>query len=75
MQVEICNWGFCHDRLEALGFVQDKKYHQSYGYVTEKELMDVVKRIFDSGLNVMLKHSSDPNHIIVFVDNQGFGQR
>ena len=73
MQVEIANWGFCHKELLDLGFVQDQKYYMSYGFVPEEELMDVVKRIFDSGLNVMIKHT--PEHILVYVDNQGFGQR
>jgi hypothetical protein len=36
-----------------------------------------IKELYDSGINVMLKHcfETDPSEMIVFVDDQGFGQR
>jgi hypothetical protein len=73
-KIQVVDWGFCGKELTALGFVQDQEYRQSYGDFDESELMDLVKKIFDSGLNIMLKHIST-SWVLLFVDNKGFTQR
>ena len=75
---KIINWGWCHTHPEELGFESDgdklSRFHAPKDSVLSKlDLWEVVKLIYDSGLNVMIKHEEDEDSIAV--DTKRFQQR
>jgi hypothetical protein len=73
--VVLANWYGAGPGLEKLGFQRQGEGHTNYGVfqLTEQERFDLMKRIFDAGLNVMLTHR--PNDELLYVDNRQFQTR
>jgi hypothetical protein len=76
MKAEIVIWaGGCKDQLASLGY-SDKEVVE----VDELGLRNLVFHIFETGLNVMVRHAKDgkgipTGDVLVFVDYGSFSQR
>lgn len=76
MKIVIVNWCDCGERIEKLG------YPLTYnGISTEvfevgswNDVCEIIKKFYDAGLNVMIKHSSQID-MHIFIDSQGFSIR
>lgn len=75
MTMTLAVWvGHRHPEFEAakqLGYNFEGEDQEVSGM---PEVMEHVQKLFESGLNVMLRHAG-PQHIFVFVDHRAFGQR
>lgn len=65
----ICSYsGYCNEKLSTAGYKHDQ-------VVDGEDIMEAARKIYQSGLNVMLKHRHDGELPILFVDTMGFQQR
>jgi hypothetical protein len=61
--------------LEALGFKRDDIHclnHGSFSCYGIASLWQGILPIYESGLNIMIKHTDDENEVLVLVDNKSF---
>ena len=69
MSINIYDWGWAGKRLSDLGF-------ESAQEIPPEKMYETIKKIFDSGLNVMIFRSGPNNeNIAIAVDVKRFQQR
>jgi len=73
VKINIYNWAFeksVFDKLSEIGYGFDENSPQS---IVEGDIFEIAKKIYDSGLNVMIHHGSSMP--VIYVDTKRFGQR
>ncbi len=74
MKFKIYNWAFekaAKEKLAELGYIMER----SHDCIVEDDIHEVSKKIYESGLNVMLFHNPNEVFPILFVDTKRFSQR